>query len=83
MIQRADELLICEQNYAEAKKLYLNVLDIDPENIDCLNSVATCIQAITPSELSPVEECLGFYQRALAIDSEDYETNFNIGNLFY
>ena len=29
------------------------------------------------------DECLSYYQKALEADPEDFETNFNIGVLFY
>lgn len=38
---------------------------------------------MTPTNQSHFEECLPYYQRALEADPEDFETNFNIGILFY
>ena len=30
-----------------------------------------------------MQECLPYYQRALNIDAEDFDTNFNLANLLY
>ena len=63
--------------------MYLDILELDPENIDGLNSVASCIKFLTKSDQSHLNECLPYYQRALAIDPDDFGTNFNIGILYY
>lgn len=56
---------------------------MDPENIDGLNSVAQCIKQLAILGQGSYEECLQYYQKALDADAEDFETNFNIGVLFY
>ena len=38
---------------------------------------------MTPANQSHFEECLPYYMKALELDPEDFETNFNIGILFY
>ena len=63
--------------------MYLDILEADPENIDGLNSVACCIKYLTPANQSHFDECLPYYLKALEADPEDFETNFNIGILFY
>ena len=83
MYDKADDLMINQENFVEAKALYLEILELEPENIDGLNSVAACIKYLTPPEQSHFEECLPYYQKALEADPEDFETNFNIGVLYY
>lgn len=83
MFEKADDLMINQEKFQEARQLYLEILELDPENIDGLNSVATCIKHLTTTEQSHFDECLPYYQKALEADPEDFETNFNIGILFY
>jgi tetratricopeptide (TPR) repeat protein len=56
---------------------------MDSDNIDALNSIATCIKHMTPPNEDFFEACLQLYIRALEIDPEDFETNFNVGILLY
>jgi len=58
-------------------------LELDPDNIDCLNSVAQCIKCLTPEGQPYFNQCLPYYHKAISADPEDFETNFNIGILFY
>ena len=53
---------------------------MDPENIDAMNSTANCIKHMVPDFF---EQCHAIYERALQVDPEDFETNFNIGVLYY
>ena len=80
--------MINQLNYAEAKGLYSAILKLDADNIDALNSLAQCIRAIANQQQNPnrqqvFSQALQLYQRALSIDSEDFETNFNLGVLYY
>jgi len=50
MFEKADLLMIAEGKYAQAKEMFLQILELDPENIDALNSVATCIKYLTPPD---------------------------------
>lgn len=97
MFDKADDLLINKEKFLEAvskhifcnqfdikqKQIYLEILELDPENIDGFNSVASCIKHLTPVNQSYFDECMPYYQKALEADPEDFETNFNIGILFY
>ena len=57
---------------------------LDSDNIDGLNSLAQCVKLQkSPPTNETFEECYSLYQRALAVDPEDFETNFNIGVLLY
>ena len=49
MFEKADDLLINQEKFVEAKQLYQEILHIDPENIDGLNSMASCIKHMTPA----------------------------------
>jgi hypothetical protein len=40
MFDRADDLMISQKNFAEAKEIYNEILKLDPMNIDGLNSLA-------------------------------------------
>ena len=54
IFERADDLMINKKNYKDAVllsysfiiqgKLYEDILGLDPENIDGLNSLATCMK---------------------------------------
>ena len=44
LFQRADVFLFKEKNYERAKALYRQILDREPENIDAINSIATCLR---------------------------------------
>ena len=54
---------------------------MDPDNIDALNSLAQCIRATATTNV--FNQVSQLYQKALSIDSEDFETNFNFGVLYY
>lgn len=61
----------------------MEILELDQENIDGLNSVAQCVKQLAIQGQGSYDECLPYYQKALEADPEDFETNFNIGVLFY
>ena len=44
IFDKADDLMINQKNYAEAIELYQEILKLDPENIDGLNSLAQCVK---------------------------------------
>ena len=54
---------------------------MDPDNIDALNSLAQCIRATATTNV--FNQVSQLYQKALSLDSEDFETNFNFGVLYY
>ena len=56
---------------------------MDPDNIDALNSLAQCLK-MRPTQTQEVfMQCRNLYARALSIDAEDYESNFNLAVLLY
>ena len=61
MFTRADDLMINKEKFEEAKQIYLDILELDPDNIDGLNSVATCIKFLTPPSKSHFSSCLSYY----------------------
>jgi len=63
------------------KEVYTEILKLDPLNIDGLNSLAQCIKASTTTGVFDL--VLPLYKKALSVDPEDFETNFNIGVLYY
>ena len=46
IFDRADELMINQKEFEKAKVLYEEILSLDSENIDGLNSLAQCIKSI-------------------------------------
>ena len=56
---------------------------MDPENIDAMNSLATCIKNLANQGDGYFEDCVQLYMRALEVDQEDFEANFNLGILYY
>lgn len=58
-------------------------MQLEPDNIDALNSLAACIKQTTLPGQSSFEKIYPLYERALQADPEDFETNFNIGILYY
>jgi tetratricopeptide (TPR) repeat protein len=81
MFDRADDLMISQKNFGEAKEIYNEILKLDPMNIDGLNSLAQCIKATATSNI--FSQVFPLYQKALSVDPEDFETNFNMGVLYY
>ena len=84
---QADQLLFKERRYQEAEKVYREILESDPQNVDAINSIAYCVkfQAATNSASLPnnlFENLQTLYKQALSIDSGDIEANFNIGLLY-
>ena len=46
IFDRADDLMINQKDFHQAKQLFEEILNLDPDNIDGLNSLAQCIKAI-------------------------------------
>lgn len=58
-------------------------MNYDASNIDALNSVAASIKYMAQPGQFYFDECLPFYLKALEVDPDDFETNFNIALLYY
>lgn len=87
LFQKADILMFKERNYVESEKLYRQILDIDSSSIEALNSLANCIKfsnmqnpGLNKQDL--FDKLLVIYTQALNIDSDDIESNFNMGLLY-
>lgn len=63
--------------------LYQEILRLDPDNIDGLNSLAQCLKLSRAPSNEVYTQCRSLYSRALSMDPEDYESNFNMGVLLY
>jgi Tfp pilus assembly protein PilF len=50
--------MINKKNYSEAKSLFEKILEMDPDNIDALNSIATCIKHLAAPGEDFFEACL-------------------------
>jgi tetratricopeptide (TPR) repeat protein len=48
LFDEADQLLFNKRKYDDAMALYQRILELDPCNIDALNSVAYCIRFKSP-----------------------------------
>lgn len=44
IFEKADDFMINKKSYKDAAKLFEEILALDPENIDALNSLAQCIK---------------------------------------
>ena len=64
-------------------EVYQEILKLDAENIDAINSCAQCLKVTASSNPSAMKEVFALYQRAILIDPEDFETNFNLGVLYF
>ena len=87
LFDHADQLLFKERKFAEAEVLYRRILEIDPANVDAINSIAYCVKFTAASTSTTLpdnlfETLLGLYQQALKIDGSDIEANFNLGLLY-
>ena len=87
MFDEADRMLFKERKFAEAEKIYREVLKLDPKNVDAYNSLAYCVKFTAASNSATIpgnlfETLLGLYQQALKIDESDIEANFNLGLLY-
>ena len=63
--------------------IYSEILRLDAENIDAINSKAQCLKATAQGNPGVINEVLSLYQQAIKIDPEDFETNFNLGVLYF
>ena len=83
---QADQLLFKERRFAEARAIYEDILSREPNNIDAINSIAYCLKFASASSDAPLpanlfEQISSLYQKALVIDPNDIEANFNLGSL--
>ena len=81
MFEEADEYMISLKDFKKAKSIYQNILKIDPNNIDAINSLSQWIQSM--NEDSYFDKCKSLYNRSLEIWPDDYMTNFYMGILYY
>jgi protein O-GlcNAc transferase len=82
MFERADDLLFTRQQPQKAAPVYQQILKLDPDNLDALNSLAQCLKQQKHSA-DTFSQCRALYQRALSLDPEDFESNFNMAVLLY
>ena len=75
--------MINKRSFKEAAKVYEEILQMDPENIDALNSLAGCIKQTMLPGKELFDKIFPMYEKALQQDPEDFETNFNLGILYY
>jgi len=61
MFDQADALMINKKQFPEAKAIYEEILKIEPENIDALNSLATCIKLSSAKGASIFDSLLPLY----------------------
>jgi len=64
--------------YSEAKKIYLEVLELDEHNVFALCGVANCLYA-----LESYDEAIEYYERALDIQPDNVVLLNNIANAYY
>ena len=74
-----------DRNYEKAEKIYRQINEKDPTNIDAITSTALCVKqrlSMEPNKVSVFQEVAAIYRQALALDSQDVEANFNMGIMF-
>ena len=64
-------------------ELYKEILQLDSENIDAINSQAQCLKVTANGNPQVIAQVFALYTRAIKIDPEDFETNFNLGVLYF
>jgi tetratricopeptide (TPR) repeat protein len=52
IFDRADDFMINHKDYEKAKALFEEILSLDPDNIDGLNSLAQCVKSIYNCQVS-------------------------------
>lgn len=72
--------MINKKKFKEASQVYEEILRKESDNIDALNSLAHCL---LEQDKSNEEKALRLYDRALRLDPNDFETNFNLGLFHY
>eukprot|EP00347_Sterkiella_histriomuscorum_P012671 403367671 len=95
LFQQADVLLFKNKNCNEAERLYQQILEVDPRNIDALNSISYCIkfrvlgfenehiQNLNERQQISLYELLSpIYQQILRLDPDNIECNFNMGVMY-
>ena len=80
-------MLFRQRRFSEAEAIYRTILEIEPTNVDAINSIAYCVKFTAASTNGALpdnlfETLLGLYQQALAHDDSDIEANFNLGLLY-
>ena len=81
MFEEADEYMIIHKNFKKAKEIYQNIVDIDHNNIDAINSIAQCIQSLNEDNL--FDKWKKLYDKSLEIWPDDYMSNFYMGILYF
>lgn len=64
--------------YAEAREIYLEVLELDEQNVFALYGVANCLYA-----LGSYDEAIEYYERALDVQPDNVVLLNNIANTYY
>ena len=87
LFDQADNLLFKQRNYDEARQIYDKILELQPTNVDAINSLAYCVKYMAASGPEQLNETLftdleQLYQKALQHDPTDIEANFNLGLLY-
>ena len=87
MFTQADQLLFKQRRFADARTIYEQILTLDSENIDAINSIAYCVKFAAASSSDSLPDTLfteleSLYNRTLEIDQDDIEANFNLGSLY-
>lgn len=60
----------------------MQIVDIEPSNINALNSIAYCIKYANVLSDQVFMKLTALYERSLLFDQHDVEANFNMGLLY-
>ncbi|TNV86060.1 hypothetical protein FGO68_gene7424 [Halteria grandinella] len=74
-----------EKAYDRAESIYRLILEREPQNVDAINSLASCLRAKAGSAIldqSTFGQISSLYQEALRLDRDDVEANFNLALLY-
>lgn len=87
LFDQADYLLFESRDFVAAQDIYKLILELEPQNVDAITSMAYCIKFAAASTQDPLPDTLfndlnKLYRQALAIEVNDIEANFNLGMLY-
>ncbi|CDW74858.1 tpr domain containing protein [Stylonychia lemnae] len=74
LFQEADCQLIKNKNYSKAQEIYEKILELEDDNVSALNGLYYC-----KDHFKQYDDCRKLLQKAIEVDPEDYESNFNMG----
>eukprot|EP00347_Sterkiella_histriomuscorum_P024543 403330746 len=73
----ADTAMIKNKDFKRAEQIFAKIVELEDDNVSALNGLAYCKE-----HFNQPDEQFKYLQKAVEIDPEDYESNFNMGGYF-